>query len=102
MTNTAVTRRHHPKCVANSTGLQRKTTDPIARQAHLKRRPLQLFLGAGLWSDDAVLDELRRHVAAELADPKAILVLDPSAFAKNGTQFLRCAAAVEWQPRQGR
>src|ERR1700676_1453948 len=60
------------------TGLQRKTTEPIARQAHQKRRPLQHFVGAGLWSDDAVLDELRRHVRAEIADPKAVFVLDPS------------------------
>src|SRR5271156_632638 len=48
------------------TGLQRKTTEPIATQAHQKRRPLQLFVGAGLWSDDAVCDELRRHVRSAL------------------------------------
>src|ERR1700674_2415390 len=66
------------------TGLQRKTTEPIATQAHQKRRPLQLFVGAGLWSDNDVTDELRRHVAAEIADPKGVLILDPSAVAKKG------------------
>ena len=32
-------------------GLQRKTTEPIATQAGQKRRPLQLFVGAGGWDD---------------------------------------------------
>src|SRR4051812_25590593 len=40
------------------TGLQRKTTEPIATQARQKRRPLQLFVGAGGWDDDDVLAEL--------------------------------------------
>src|SRR5271157_2477116 len=62
------------------TGLQRKTIEPIATQAGLKRRPLQLFVGAGAWNDRVVLDELRRHVTAELADDDAVFVLDPSAF----------------------
>ena len=82
------------------TGLQRKTTEPIARQAHQKRRPLQHFLGAGLWSDDAVLDELRRHVVAELADPKAILVLDPSAIAKKGSSS--CGVQRQWNGNLGK
>src|SRR4051812_42128129 len=43
-------------------GLQRKTTEPIAIDGALKRRPLQLFVGAGAWDDDTVLAELRRHV----------------------------------------
>lgn len=76
------------------TGLDRKTTEPIARQAHQKRRPLQQFVGAGLWSDDAVLDELRRHVHAELADPEAVLVLDPSGFAKKGNAS--CGVQRQW------
>src|SRR4051794_39789836 len=41
------------------TGLQRKTTEPIAHQAGEQRRPLQHFVGAGQWDDAAVLGELR-------------------------------------------
>jgi SRSO17 transposase len=82
------------------TGLQRKTTEPIARQAHQKRRPLQHFVGAGLWSDDAVLAELRRHVAAELADPNAVLVLDPSAIAKKGNSS--CGVQRQWNGNLGK
>src|SRR3954462_8842140 len=54
------------------TGLQRKTTEPIATQAGLQRRNLQLFVGAGAWDNQAVRTELRRHVAAELADPDGV------------------------------
>jgi SRSO17 transposase len=76
------------------TGLERKTTEPIARQAHQKRRPLQQFVGAGQWSDSDVLDEMRRHVHAELADPKAVLILDPSGVAKKGTAS--CGVQRQW------
>ncbi len=76
------------------TGLQRKTTEPIATQAHEKRRPLQLFVGAGLWSDDAVTAELRRHVHTEIADPQGVLILDPSGVAKKGTQS--CGVQRQW------
>jgi SRSO17 transposase len=82
------------------TGLQRKTTEPIARQARQKRRPLQHFVGAGLWSDDAVLDELRRHVRTELADPDAVLILDPSASAKKGTNS--CGVQRQWNGNLGK
>ena len=76
------------------TGLQRKTTEPIAIQAGLKRRPLQHFLGAGGWNDEAVLGELRRHVTEELADPEAALILDPSGFPKKGDDS--CGVARQW------
>jgi SRSO17 transposase len=76
------------------TGLGRKTTEPIATLAGHKRRPLQLFVGAGGWDDRAVLDELRRHVAEELADPDGVFILDPSAFPKKGDDS--CGVARQW------
>src|SRR6266702_7070932 len=59
-----IEQRRHALTVLHGklTGLQRKTTEPIATQAGLKRRPLQHFVGAGLWDDQAVRAELRRHV----------------------------------------
>jgi SRSO17 transposase len=68
------------------TGLQRKTTEPIATQAGLQRRPLQLFVGAGGWDDAAVRTELRRHVAEEVGHPDGVFVLDSAAFAKKGEE----------------
>ena len=58
-------------------GLERKTSEPIAIQAGVERKPVQQFVGAGCWDDEAVTAELRRHVAEELADPDAVFVLDP-------------------------
>src|SRR5258707_947252 len=81
-------------------GLQRKTTEPIATQAGLKRRNLQLFVGAGGWDDDPVRAELRRHVASELADPDAVFVLDGSGFPKKGTAS--CGVARQWCGRLGK
>jgi SRSO17 transposase len=82
------------------TGLQRKTTEPIATQAGLTRRPLQLFVGAGAWDDRAVLAELHRHVADELADPDAVFVLDSSGFPKKGAAS--CGVARQWCGRLGK
>jgi SRSO17 transposase len=82
------------------TGLQRKTTEPIATAAGQKRRPLQHFVGAGQWDDQAVRAELRRHVAAELADPRAVLILDNHGVPKKGDDS--CGVARQWCGRLGK
>src|SRR6202023_3419484 len=82
------------------TGLQRKTTEPIASQAGQKRRPLQHFVGAGQWDDHAVLAELRRHVREELAHPEAVLVLDNHGVPKQGDDS--CGVARQWCGRLGK
>ena len=81
-------------------GLQRKTSEPIAYQAGRPRKPVQHFVGAGRWDDEAVMAELRRHVGMELADPEAVLVLDPSAFPKSGHES--CGVARQWCGRLGK
>jgi len=80
--------------------LQRKTSEPIAARAGRHRKPVQHFVGAGAWDDEAVMAELRRHVAQELADPDAVLVLDPSAFAKSGADS--CGVDRQWCGRLGK
>ena len=80
--------------------LERKTTEPIAYLAGREREPVQHFVGAGVWDDEAVMTELRRHVAQERADPDAVLVLDPSSFAKKGTAS--CGVARQWCGRLGK
>ena len=82
------------------TNRQRKTTEPIATQAGQKRRPLQLFVGAGGWDDHAVRAELRRHVRAELGDADGVFVLDGSAFPKKGAAS--CGVARQWCGRLGK
>ena len=80
--------------------LQRKTAEPIAHQAGRPRKPVQHFVGAGRWDDEAVMAELRRHVAAEEADPDGVLVLDPSGFPKSGSDS--CGVARQWCGRLGK
>jgi SRSO17 transposase len=82
------------------TGLQRKTTEPIATQAGQKRRPLQHFVGAGQWDDPTVRTELRRHVREELGDPQAVLVLDNHGVPKQGQDS--CGVGRQWCGRLGK
>ena len=81
-------------------GLERKTSEPIAIQAGVERKPVQQFVGAGCWDDEAVTAELRRHVAELLGGPDSVLVLDPSAFPKKGTES--CGVARQWCGRLGK
>ena len=80
--------------------LERKTAEPIAYLAGRQRKPVQHFVGGGCWDDEAVMTELRRQVAEELADPDAVLVLDGSAFPKKGTAS--CGVARQWCGRLGK
>jgi SRSO17 transposase len=75
-------------------GLERKTSEPIAYRAGLQRKPIQNFVGAGAWDDEAVMAEVREHVAEVLGDERGVLVLDPSAFVKKGTES--CGVQRQW------
>ena len=80
--------------------LERKTSEPIAYLAGRPRKPVQHFVGAGGWDDEAVMAELRQHVGETLADPNGVLVLDPSSFPKKGDAS--CGAARQWCGRLGK
>jgi len=81
-------------------GLVRKTCEPIAIQAGHPRKPVQRFVGAGLWDDEAVMAELRRDVAEELGNPDGVLVVDGSGFPKKGNAS--CGVARQWCGRLGK
>src|SRR5512135_3314511 len=97
-----VEHRAHASTVIHGllSGLERKTCEPIASQAGLHRKTIQTFVGSGAWEDDAVIDELRDHVRDELADPRAITILDSSGFVKKGTAS--CGVARQWCGRLGK
>jgi SRSO17 transposase len=80
--------------------LQRKTSEPIAYAADRERKPVQHFVGAGKWDDEAVMAELRRDVAEDIGDPDGVLIVDPSGFAKKGTES--CGVARQWCGRLGK
>jgi SRSO17 transposase len=81
-------------------GLQRKTCEPIAIAAGVHRKPVQFFVGAGKWDDEAVMAELRDHVRLELGDDRAVLVIDASTFPKTGADS--CGVARQWCGRLGK
>jgi SRSO17 transposase len=81
-------------------GLRRKTREPIAVAAGVHRKPIQSFVGAGNWDDEAVMAESRRHVREALGHEQAILVIDPGAFPKSGTES--CGVARRWCGRLGK
>jgi SRSO17 transposase len=81
-------------------GLERKTSEPIAIEAGLPRKPIQFFVGSGKWDDEAVMSELRAHVREEMAAPDGVVVIDGSAFPKKGTES--CGVARQWCGRLGK
>jgi SRSO17 transposase len=64
--------------------LERKTCEPVAYREGCERKPIQFFVGRGLWDDEKVMGELRRHVAEDLADPDGVIIFDPTSFPKKG------------------
>jgi SRSO17 transposase len=75
-------------------GLERKTSEPVAREAGVPRRTIQQFVGEGCWDDAAVRAELHAHVAEQIGDADGVLIVDGMAVPKKGTQS--CGVARQW------
>lgn len=80
--------------------LDHKNVESIAYRFGEERLPLQWFIGTSAWDDEPLRDELVREVAAEIGDPDAVLVFDPSAFPKSGRMSV--GVARQWCGRLGK
>jgi SRSO17 transposase len=80
--------------------LERKNTESIAYRHDLDRQVLQRFVGYMTWDHEPLLDELTRQVAAELGEADAVIVFDPSAFAKRGRESV--GVQRQWCGRLGK
>ncbi len=80
--------------------LERKTIEPIAAEAGVRRRAVQNFVGAGAWSDDAVRSKLRAHVVEEIGHDDSVLIVDGMGVPKKGDAS--CGVARQWCGRLGK
>src|SRR4051812_19120597 len=81
-------------------GLERKSAEAIAYYFDQDRKGLQNFLGISAWDHRPLLDELTSQVGERLAEPDGVLVVDPSGFAKKGTESV--GVARQWLGRLGK
>jgi len=63
-------------------------------------RTIQRVLDRSVWDADAVRDDLREQVIAELGDPEGVLVVDETGFVKHGTKS--CGVARQYSGTAGR
>ena len=80
--------------------LDHKNTESIAYRFGQDRLPLQRFIGWADWKDVALRSEVARQVGEELGDTDGVLVFDPSAFPKSGSESV--GVARQWCGRLGK
>jgi len=81
-------------------GLEYKNVESIAYLHDQPREPLQQFIGQSPWDSQPWLTELARQVGRQLACPDGVLVFDPSAFPKKGTESV--GVQRQWCGRLGK
>src|SRR3954447_5243954 len=80
--------------------LPSKDTESIAYLHDRERQGLQKFIGQADWDHRPLLTELARQVGAELGEADGVLVFDPSAFPKKGTESV--GVQRQWCGRLGK
>lgn len=80
--------------------LKSKDIESIAYLHDRERQGLQKFIGQTEWDHRPLLTELTRQVGTELGEADAVLVFDPSAFPKKGTESV--GVQRQWCGRLGK
>lgn len=80
--------------------LDGKDVESIAYLHDRERQGLQKFIGQSEWDHGPLLTELAREVGTELGEADGVLVFDPSAFAKKGTESV--GVQRQWCGRLGK
>src|SRR5271163_458750 len=80
--------------------LNGKDVESIAYLHDRERQGLQKFIGQADWDHPPLLTELARQVGTELGEADGVLVFDPSAFAKKGTESV--GVQRQWCGRLGK
>jgi len=79
---------------------KRKNAESIAYLHGQERQGLQKFVGQARWDHKPLLQELVRQVSAELGTPNGVIVFDPSAFVKRGSESV--GVQRQWCGRLGK
>jgi SRSO17 transposase len=80
--------------------LDGKDAESIAYLHDRDRQGLQKFIGQAEWDHRPLVKELARQIGAELGEGDGVLVFDPSAFAKKGTESV--GVQRQWCGRLGK
>ncbi len=80
--------------------LKRKNAEAIAYRHDEQRVGVQTFVGQSPWDHRPMVKELVRQVGTELGQGDAVIVFDPSGFAKKGTKSV--GVARQWLGRLGK
>ena len=80
--------------------LKRKNVESVAYLHDQDRLPLQKFIGCSPWDHQPLLGELAREVGAELGEADGVIVFDPSAHAKKGSESV--GVQRQWCGRLGK
>ena len=80
--------------------VERKNVESIAYHHDQDRQALQKFIGQYTWDHRPMIAELVRQVGADLGRPDGVLVFDPSAFPKKGTESV--GVQRQWCGRLGK
>ena len=98
----AAAHRHAVAYVAGLLGeVERKNGWQLAEYGGYEHpRTIQRVLDRSVWDADAVRDDLREQVIAELGDPDGVLVVDETGFLKKGAKS--CGVARQYSGTAGR
>jgi SRSO17 transposase len=80
--------------------LPRKSGEAIAYLHDQQRQGLQNFVGSVPWDHKPIWETLAGQVGEDLGEPDGVIVFDPSAFAKKGTQSV--GVIRQWCGRLGK
>src|SRR3990172_7611845 len=80
--------------------LKRKNVESIAYRHDQDRRNLQHFIGCAEWDPQPLMMELARQVGQALGEEDGVIVIDPSAFPKQGKRSV--GVARQWCGRLGK
>jgi SRSO17 transposase len=98
---TTAQRTHLREYVAGlASNVKRKNVESIAYHHDQDRQALQAFIGQIPWDHQPLLSELARQVGAEIGEADGVIVFDPSAFPKKGTESV--GVQRQWCGRLGK